>query len=317
MTNKYLFSICIPTYNRKSYLIKTLEKLINLINLSNHQIEICVSDNNSNDMTYQALIGYQNKWNFIKINRNFTNLGFDHNLLSAINLSTSQYVWFLSDDDIILDNTINNIVLILTNNDIPLPSLIFLKPYFARNEKIEQYLNYFNKNPIPYNLIDDPNYALKTINWHISFLSSFILRKELIINKIIKYEGLGFIHTEMILNCLLMKNIVVSKDYQIISRQGNSSSYNIYKYFGTNFSKILKSYSKNFNKTSLMFTINQWLKIVVRSSVISNKIYRINKYNYFDLIIPYWNNVYFLLKVLPLILVPRFIVIYKYGNLLK
>ncbi|HHC1975330.1 TPA: glycosyltransferase family 2 protein, partial [Salmonella enterica] len=58
-----LISFCIPTYNRKEY----LEELLNSINNQekfNLDIEICISDNASNDGTEEMIDVWRNNYNF-------------------------------------------------------------------------------------------------------------------------------------------------------------------------------------------------------------------------------------------------------------
>ncbi len=46
-----ILSICIPTYNRASYLINCLQSIIKSNLNSNYDIQVCISDNHSTDNT--------------------------------------------------------------------------------------------------------------------------------------------------------------------------------------------------------------------------------------------------------------------------
>lgn len=73
---KYLVSICIPTYNRASYLKKCLDSLICQPEFFKGDVEIVISDNASTDDTRTLVTGYQRKYSNITYHRNSGNMGF-------------------------------------------------------------------------------------------------------------------------------------------------------------------------------------------------------------------------------------------------
>lgn len=95
-----LLSICIPTYNRpnnlkelyKSFLCPALEKY-------RDQIEIVVCDNSDeeNACLNQIILGDE-----VYYYKNFTNIGFEGNLIRCVREATGQFIWIISDDDTIL-----------------------------------------------------------------------------------------------------------------------------------------------------------------------------------------------------------------------
>ncbi|MDR3150214.1 MAG: glycosyltransferase [Candidatus Peribacteria bacterium] len=55
-------SICIPTYNREKFLPDALNSILKQINDNNKdKIEICISDNASEDNTKELINGFQKK----------------------------------------------------------------------------------------------------------------------------------------------------------------------------------------------------------------------------------------------------------------
>lgn len=101
MNNKKL-SICIPTYNRAKILDKTLFHIVSQ-NISH--VEIIVSDNASVDETEEIVKKYKNYG--IKYYKNTENYGVVYNFLKVLELTTSEYVTLLSDED---DINIENIL---------------------------------------------------------------------------------------------------------------------------------------------------------------------------------------------------------------
>jgi glycosyltransferase involved in cell wall biosynthesis len=107
--------IYIPSYNRADRLMSQL-KVINKEMTSD--IKVVISDNNSTDIE-----GYKNieKYctdNNLTYNRNATNLFSDTNIVSGfLHADKCNYLWILSDDDMLMEGSISTIMDIL-NHDI-------------------------------------------------------------------------------------------------------------------------------------------------------------------------------------------------------
>jgi abequosyltransferase len=103
-----LLTIAIPTFNRAHLLDRQLAWLANSINSFESECEIIISDNCSTDTTPKVI----QKWQPIfastqlHINRNSENIGAIKNIAYCINNATSKYVWTISDDDTIYDQTL-------------------------------------------------------------------------------------------------------------------------------------------------------------------------------------------------------------------
>lgn len=94
-----LITTIIPTFNRLHLLKIAIESAINQ---TYENIEIIVSDNFSNDGTYEFFQTdpYSSFANFKYIRRE-TNVGASNNFLAALNYCNGEYVAFLADDDYI------------------------------------------------------------------------------------------------------------------------------------------------------------------------------------------------------------------------
>ena len=102
-----LISICIPTYNRPESLLNCLNSLSLQ---TNKNFEVCLSDNCSKKNIKNLIQPYKKKLK-IRFNRNKKNLGFALNLLKVSLMAKGDFIWFLGDDDL----TVNNSVKYLTN----------------------------------------------------------------------------------------------------------------------------------------------------------------------------------------------------------
>lgn len=100
--NNILLSICIPTWNRAETLNVALNLLLEQIDaLDGYLVEIVISDNASTDNTWEVISFYNKKYPKIPfmLNRNIENLGFYGNFKVCRELSNGKYIWLLSDDD--------------------------------------------------------------------------------------------------------------------------------------------------------------------------------------------------------------------------
>ena len=75
---KPLLSICIPTYNRAEYLVKSIESIIDQEEFKLGQVEIVISDNASEDDTENVVKQYTNEYENIIYYRNTENIGNDN-----------------------------------------------------------------------------------------------------------------------------------------------------------------------------------------------------------------------------------------------
>jgi glycosyltransferase involved in cell wall biosynthesis len=97
--NSPFFSICIPQYNRTSFLLRVLESL-NTQTFRN--FEICISDDCSTDGREQEIINYLQetalKFEYSKTEKN---IRYDKNLRRAIGLANGRYCFLLGNDDML------------------------------------------------------------------------------------------------------------------------------------------------------------------------------------------------------------------------
>lgn len=93
-----ILSICIPTYNNSSDLVRVIERISTDAQGWETDYEILVSDNNSTKNHQQTLsnISVSN----CKISFNEINVGFGENLLKSLRMASGSFLLLLGDDDI-------------------------------------------------------------------------------------------------------------------------------------------------------------------------------------------------------------------------
>ncbi|TAN34188.1 glycosyltransferase family 2 protein [Patescibacteria group bacterium] len=101
MSGNKIISVCVPTYNRADCLKDLLNSIVCQFDNKEvcEQVEVVISDNASADNTMAVVKTYQENFDNIRYLRNQENLGFDRNLLNAIEQSSGQYCLTIGDDD--------------------------------------------------------------------------------------------------------------------------------------------------------------------------------------------------------------------------
>lgn len=109
-----ILSICIPTYNRLSILIRLLDKLVKDIGSYVGDIEIIVSENYSTEVNKIALLNHNLKnYKSYTLFQQKTNLGAIENIYYLLSKAKGEYVYFFSDDDDYVDIAFVKIIDIL------------------------------------------------------------------------------------------------------------------------------------------------------------------------------------------------------------
>lgn len=120
-----LLSLCIPTYNRVSYLRELLPALlaeVDSVNQGGQRVELLISDNASTDGTEAYLKGLQCRG--LKVSRNAANIGGDRNFLVCVERAQGEYVWLVGDDDCLEAGAVGRVLSVLSAER---PALLILR----------------------------------------------------------------------------------------------------------------------------------------------------------------------------------------------
>lgn len=107
-----LLTIAIPTFNRAKLLDKQLTWLAQAIKGFESVCEVLVSDNCSTDETPIVIEKWKTTFNNTTFysKRNHENIGAVRNIASCIKNGKGKYVWVISDDDIVFDNSVAYVI---------------------------------------------------------------------------------------------------------------------------------------------------------------------------------------------------------------
>ena len=109
MDNKIFLSIAILTYNRASSLENLLNNILPQAKISKEGVQVCISNNGSEDNTREVVAGFQKKYpDLIKYNENKENLGFDANMVKALEMSDGNFGWTFGDSSLYRTNYCRN-----------------------------------------------------------------------------------------------------------------------------------------------------------------------------------------------------------------
>ena len=112
-----LLTIYIPSYNRANSLLKQLDAINNFRDKT--KFKVVANDNCSSDVEgYKNIQEYCLKNSFF-YHRNEMNIGADANIFNGfLNSFDSEYIWILSDDDLLKDDALDKILDMLNSNDL-------------------------------------------------------------------------------------------------------------------------------------------------------------------------------------------------------
>lgn len=148
MDNKFLLSICIPTYNRATHLKECLDNIICQFDeaVVKNLVEVVISDNASEDNTQELAQWYQQRFDNIKYFKNQKNIGMDENIINSVLKASGKYCWHIGDDDLIQNGALRLIIKILEKRN---PSLLSLNFHpFVDIQKSRERKNFTEDNYI-------------------------------------------------------------------------------------------------------------------------------------------------------------------------
>lgn len=118
--NQIILTICLPTYNRENFIKNQIDFFESEVKIEPSiltNVRFIVGNNASTDNTTEVLAQLNKKNPFFEVIHNNENLGLVGNIINLLNHSYSEYVWFVSDDDILSKGILVEILNILKNHN--------------------------------------------------------------------------------------------------------------------------------------------------------------------------------------------------------
>lgn len=164
-----VLSICIPTYNRASFLDGNLSRIIPCIRDRN--IPVCISDNASTDSTRDIVERHKKLYPNISYRRNDSNLGVDPNISAVLAMAETDYAWLLSDDDRLFDGAVD---LVLKQLEQQRPDMILVNAVVDMDTMKRRVPSYQDK------MYNNMSQLLDELLFHASWMSIQIWSRKLI-----------------------------------------------------------------------------------------------------------------------------------------
>ena len=261
--NTCLLTISVPTYNRANLLERQLENLLNQVGQHNG-IEILVCDNYSNDKTQEVVEKYQKKNNCLKYFRQKKNEGLDKNVLSCYENAKGDFVWFLSDDDIIFDDAVTQILKEIKKTNFTVMAYSFCnsnnKENCKKNIQVRTHTSFTDKKSI-----ED---FFKVI-----MISTLVLKKiDIDIDKLKTLPSTIFPQITLSLNLLQKDFILIANEKNILWREAGYESGNFFELYclkpreAIRYSKISLDEKKDLLKFSEK-SLKEFLKLSILERV--------------------------------------------------
>jgi len=269
MDHDPLISICIPTRNNARYLIGCLNSLMPQVRP--YEIPIYVSDNASTDNTIEMLSSFKKEvYPPLYYRSNDKNLGFDQNLVNAVKMASSKYVWPLGDRRRLLPNSVKRVYSILGKNDLDL-LVLSVAMYYATSVHNKRYTS---ARDVFLELFSN----VGTLSFSISPTKAWM--PEILEN----YIGTGWVHFAAIFEFLAgLKAIdVMFTGWPSIASSGKSGWTRNFFQVWTNWKKTVVAlpdvYSKHDKELVIKaFTIDRSISILL--DLRSEGVYDVNVYN--------------------------------------
>ena len=240
--DEYLVSICIPTYNRREYLKKCIESIVSQKAFHEGIVEICVSDNNSDDGTEELCIDYSHKYrNFSFVKHNETMVP-EYNHAYAVGMGKGKLLKLSNDTLIYTPDSLEKMCAISEKYNESKPFVFFVNgnPECKGAYGSDDYINGTAKH---YRFED----FLYNISYWTTFLGSFAFWNEDFKVYNPKIEGYETSLRHVFFVCDILKDrddaMIVSDvlfDNQPVS--GKNVSYGLFRVFYSNYLKILSNY---------------------------------------------------------------------------
>ena len=207
MTQHIRLSICIATYNRSAYIMETLDSIIGQLGPED---ELVVVDGASTDETSQVVEAVQARCPSVRYYREIDNSGVDRDYDKAVSYARGEYIWLMTDDDLLVQNAIHSVTreieqtqdeLIIVNAEVRTADLASVL--------CRRMLNFDNDREYSQN--NGAELFMDTAN-RLTFIGGLIMKRDLWLSRDrISYYGSLFIHVGIVFQAPIAKARVLAE----------------------------------------------------------------------------------------------------------
>jgi len=236
-------SLCLPTYNRAALLTHALRAILSQITPDmNSAVEVVTLDNASPDDTPAIIAQAQRDFPHVTFRavRHAENIGPDANFTEAVRQARGEFVYLLSDDDVLLPGAVAALLELIAEH----PDF----DAFALN--IRHFLTDPDVDLAPVRVFEveedrvfrGRDKALGFLQTHITFMSSMAFRRESVAGRDYRDKvGSIIIQAYFFLDALAPgRGLYLTREAFLAQRTDNVGGYDFYKVFVTHFDQVLR-----------------------------------------------------------------------------
>jgi len=294
-THAPLLSICIPTYNRDSFIKKTLESIcLQEIFLESDDVEIVISDNCSDDNTQRVVEDFVTRFPFkVFYSKNSTNIGADSNFEKVLSQGRGSFLKLHNDNLLVRDGALKEILKVIKATSQEKPVIFFTN---GNNKPDGEQLA----------TCSDLNEFVQKVSFFSTWIGGFGIWKEdfNLITNFSECSHLRLVQTDILFRFMSSgKRAVVLFDAYFLGMDiGRKGGYNIAEVFGHNYLYLLKQYIVSGKLESTTFQAEK--KKILFQHIIPyyfNEENDFSKTGFFQYMRDYYEDPYFYLAIEDLI----------------
>jgi abequosyltransferase len=239
-SDNLLLSLCIPTYNRLMLLTEALSAIIIQIDDKvTRSVEILISNNASTDDTEKYVKEVIAKHPHLQIRYfcNEENMGADTNIYRVIRQAKGEWIYVLSDDDILLPGGLAKLLELIEKY--PSFDAFCLNMYSFDNDPYLQGKSVFDIDEDK--IIMNKDESLIFFSTWITFISAIAFKRKMTLEK--EHDdkiGTSLVQCYSYLDALVHDcGLYIVKDNFVAIRSNNTGGYNLFEVFVKNFGDLL------------------------------------------------------------------------------
>lgn len=299
-----LLSICIPTYNRKKFLERSINALLPQLC---DKLEVLISNNCSPDDTDEYCKTLDSR---IIYHKQPENIGSDGNFLWLMDNAKGKYIILLSDDDYLEDGAVTRLINFLNGKEIGLG--IINSRSQMKDGRITDLL-YGVGEDIEFSEEEISDF-LETIGVQLTFISGLVFNRDLLkkVQDKKQFNNTNLLQTCVAFKCLeFNKKTALIKTVACVAENENSSGYNFYKVFVKNWHDVLfkVGLSAGLPKKSLINVYNNTLGSFVLSFLVKDRLNTIpfDNDNRLKYLVSVWRYKKAWTRLYPTLIIPKFL----------
>lgn len=250
--NNILLTIAVPTYNRATYLERSLSSILGQTGKYGGRIEVIVSDNCSTDDTALVVKSFLAAGHTLSYIANSRNVGPEANFFNCFNAARGKYFLLFSDDDVLLEGAVDKLFPLLDGGDY---GIVFMDVYFFNKDPLGERPRKNKGQVVTYR---DHGKFIREINIWFTFISSNIVNKELY-DPAIRLEEfsntnvpqLGWIFPSL----FKAKENVHYNEFLVAAQFDNSGGYKFCETFGKNLNRVFDIFVNSYGYDGSYFKI--------------------------------------------------------------